>query len=98
MLRRVSRAASSWPTASATSFLGGNNPYGIASGFGGGGEGMGGFGNPGGETIINNNYYDGQQQGDMQDMGNQGGNDPGGYSNDPGSYGGGGGDPGGYGS
>ena len=79
-------------------FSGGNNPYGIASGFGGGGEGMGGFGNPGGETIINNNYYDGQQQGDMQDMGNQGGNDPGGYSNDPGSYGGGGGDPGGYGS
>ena len=79
-------------------FSGGNNPYGIASGFGGG-EGMGGgFGNPGGETIINNNYYDGQQQGDMQDTGGQGGNDPGGYTNDPGSYGGGGGDPGGYGN
>ena len=65
---------------------------------------MGGFGNPGGETIINNNYYDGQQQGDMQDMGgmqdmgNQGGSDPGGYANDPGGYGGGGGDPGGYGN
>ena len=77
-------------------FSGGNNPYGIASGFGGG-EGMGGFGNPGGETIINNNYYDGQQ-GDMQDMGGQGGNDAGGYANDPGGYGGGGGDPGGYGN
>lgn len=70
-------------------FSGGHNPYGMASGFGGGEPG---FGNPGGETIVNN-YYDSPQQdagsggggtyqaGDYS-SGDQGGGDPGGYSQD----------------
>lgn len=68
-------------------FTGGNNPYGIASGLGGLG---GGFGNQGGETIVNN-YYDspdpggGADYGDAQDAGDFGGD-----TSDPGSYGGGG--------
>ncbi len=72
-------------------FSGGNNPYGMASGFGGG---EAGFGAPGGETIINN-YYDSpqdQQTGDQgggyqagnygSDAGGDTGGDPGGYSQD----------------
>ena len=65
-------------------FTGGNNPYGIASGLGGMGEGLG---SPGGETIVNN-YYDSPDQGaggDTQNAGDFGGDTP-----DPGSYGGGG--------
>ena len=42
-------------------FGGHNNPFGIASG--GFGGGMGGFGTPGGETVVNNYYGDGQQTG-----------------------------------
>ena len=70
-------------------FSGSHNPYGMASGVGGGEAGVGGAG--GGETVINN-YYDGPQ-------GDQGGGyQAGGYANDGGDAGGdaGGGDPGGY--
>lgn len=68
-------------------FSGAHDPYGMASGFGGG---EGAFGNPGGETIVNN-YYDSPQ--DQQDFGNQGGGyQAGNYSNDGGDMGG--GDPG----
>ena len=74
-------------------FSGGHNdPFGMASGLGGG---MGGLGAPGGETIVNNNYYDTPQdtgdQGGGGDAGNySGGGDSGGYDS------GGGGDPGSY--
>ncbi len=68
-------------------FSGGHNPYGMASGFGGGEPG---FGQPGGETVINN-YYDGQQD---QGGGGGGGYQAGNYGNDGGDQGG--GDPGGY--
>ena len=73
-------------------FSGGHNPYGIASGYGGGmgGDGMGGFGNPGGETIVNN-YYDSPNQGaDSVDYGDaqQNAGDFGGDSFDPGTGGG----------
>ncbi|MGI3900260.1 MAG: DUF2076 domain-containing protein [Janthinobacterium lividum] len=69
-------------------FSGGHNPYGMASGFGGGEAGMSGM--PGGETIVNN-YYD-----SPQDTGNQGGGgyQAGNYGSDGGDTGG--GDPGGY--
>ncbi|RYB05087.1 DUF2076 domain-containing protein [Lichenibacterium ramalinae] len=71
-------------------FSGGHNPMGIASGFGGG---EGGFGAPGGETVINN-YYDSPQ--DQQPSDNQGGGyQAGNYGNDGGGDTG-GGDPGGY--
>ena len=71
-------------------FSGGHNPYGMASGFGGGEPG---FGQPGGETVINN-YYDSPQN--QQDAGNAGGGyQAGNYGNDGGDMGG-GGDPGGY--
>ena len=69
-------------------FAGGNNPYGIASGLGGG---MGGFGNPGGETIVNN-YYDNPNQGNDSVDNNDGAQNAGDFgddSSDPGSYGGG---------
>ena len=70
-------------------FSGGHNPMGIASGFGGG---EGGFGAPGGETVINN-YYDSPQD---QPADNQGGGyQAGNYGNDGGGDAG-GGDPGGY--
>ena len=72
-------------------FSGGHNPYGMASGFGGGEPG---FGNPGGETVINN-YYDSPQD-QPQDFGNAGGGyQAGNYSSDGGGDMG-GGDPGGY--
>jgi hypothetical protein len=71
-------------------FSGGHDPYGMSSGFGGG---EGGFGQPGGETVINN-YYDGPQGG-TEDSGNQGGGyQAGNYGSDGGDTGG--GDPGGY--
>ena len=66
-------------------FSGSHDPYGMASGFGGG---EGGFGQPGGETVINN-YYD-----SPQDQGGAGGYQAGNYGNDGGDQGG--GDPGGY--
>ncbi len=71
-------------------FSGGHDPYGMASGFGGG-EG-GAFGHPGGETVVNN-YYDTpqDQQGGTQGGGYQAGN----YGNDGGGDTG-GGDSGGY--
>ena len=74
-------------------FSGGHNdPFGMASGLGGG---MGGLGNAGGETIVNNNYYDTPQ--DNQDLGDQGGGDAGNYgAADPGGYDNSGGDPGSY--
>ncbi|HEX4768003.1 MAG TPA: DUF2076 domain-containing protein [Lichenihabitans sp.] len=69
-------------------FSGGNNPYGIASGLGGG---MGGLGNPGGETIVNNYYDDNNNQGpDLGNYGDQGGGDQGGFDPGDGGYGGGG--------
>ena len=68
-------------------FSGGHNPYGMASGFGGGEPG---FGQPGGETIVHN-YYD-----SPQDPGQGGGYQAGNYGNDGGGDTGGGGDPGGY--
>lgn len=68
-------------------FSGGHDPYGMASGFGGG---EGGLGQPGGETVINN-YYDGAQD---QGQGGAGGYQAGNYGNDGGDQGG--GDPGGY--
>ena len=68
-------------------FHGGNNPYGIASGLGGG---MGGLGNPGGETIVNNYYDDNNNQGpEPGNYGDQGG-DQGGFDPGDGGYGGGG--------
>ena len=69
-------------------FGGGNNPYGIASGMGGLG---GGFGNPGGETVVNN-YYDTPNQDNNAGDYSAGGQDGGGFTDDsdPGSYGGGG--------
>ena len=74
-------------------FGGGNNPFGIASGMGGGmgagAMGAGGLGNPGGETIVNN-YYDSPNQGaDSVDYGGDQGGDLGGDNADPGGYGGG---------
>lgn len=66
-------------------FSGGHNPYGIASGFGGG------MGGPGGETIVNN-YYDSPNQGaDSLDYGGgpQDAGDFGTDSFDPGTDGGG---------
>ncbi len=66
-------------------FTGGHNPYGLASGFGG--EGLGGYGNQGGETIVNN-YYDSPDPGQgALDYGDGQGGDGGG--SDPGSYSGG---------
>ncbi len=50
-------------------FGGGNNAFGIASGFGGGGFGGGGFGAPGGETIVNNYYDNAAPGGDAVDPG-----------------------------
>ncbi len=67
-------------------FSGGNNPFGIASGMGGG-FGGGGFGNAGGETIVNN-YYDSPQ--DSVDDGDRQGGDFGNDSAGPGGYTGGG--------
>ena len=64
-------------------FSGGHNPYGMASGFGGGEQ-------PGGETVINN-YYDSPQD---QGGGGAGGYQAGNYGTDGGDTGG--GDPGGY--
>ncbi len=74
-------------------FHGGNNPFGIASGLGGG---MGGLGNPGGETIVNNYYDDNNNNNQGPEPGNygdQGGNqsgDSGGFDPGDGGYGGGG--------
>lgn len=69
-------------------FSGGNNAFGIGSGFGGG---LGGFGSPGGGETIVNNYYDSPAPGpDSVDFGDaQGGGDFGDDGFDPGGFDGG---------
>lgn len=71
-------------------FSGGHNPYGMASGFGGGEPG---FGMPGGGETVINNYYDAPQDAG-QDVGQGGGYQAGNYSGDGGDTGG--GDSGGF--